>query len=371
MRVLVTGHAGYVGASLVPMLRLAGHRVVGVDNGLFSDAAFCAPAGSADVELHADVRDLHLEHFADIDAVVHLAALPDGPWNERAEILREINYRSTVHVAQTAKRAGVCRFVFSSSCSVYGPHEDTVVDESAELGPVGPHAKAVALAEHDLAELADQTFSPTFLRITAIYGVSPQLRLDHTVNNLVGHAVATGNVPLPNGGGDWLPSVHVEDVARAFLSVVEAPREVVHAKTYNVGRADESYRVHEIADMVAEVVGATIASQGVIGRDPADHLVSNQVDCSLIAAELPSFRPQWTLRRGIEELCDAYRQVGFTDQHLKGVRFQRYWHLRSLGTRVRSTPMCVYGGVSVCGVCVRISPQGRRRGSSGHHATLE
>jgi nucleoside-diphosphate-sugar epimerase len=207
------------------------------------------------------------------------------------------------------------------------------VDECAEPSPVRPHAKAMALAEHDLAELADQGFSPTILRNTAVYGVSPRLRADLTVNNLVGNAVATGKVPLPNGGTDWLTSVHVEDVARAFLSVIEAPREVVHARTYNVGRAGEYYRVREIADLVAEVVGATIVSPWDVERDPIDNGVGNQVDCSLIAAQLPSFRAQWTVRRGIEELHDAYRQVGFTEKHLNGVQFQRYSHLQSLWDR--------------------------------------
>jgi nucleoside-diphosphate-sugar epimerase len=334
MQILVTGHAGYLGASLVPMLRLAGHRVVGVDNGLFSDAAFCAPADSADVELNTDVRDLRPEHFAKVDAVVHLAALPDGPWNERAGILREINHRSTVRLARAAKQAGVCRFVFLSSCSVYGSQGgDVVLDEGAELGPVGPYARVMALAEHDLAELADLRFSPTLLRSAAVYGVSPQLRLDLMVNNLVGCAVATGDVPLPDGGRNWLQSVHVEDVARAILSVIEAPREVIHVKTYNVGRADDNYRVQEIADLVAEVVGATVVRPCEGWRDPVDRSVGNRIDCSLIAAELPGFRAQWTLRRGVEELNDAYRQVGFTAEHLQGLQFQRYWCLRSLWDR--------------------------------------
>jgi nucleoside-diphosphate-sugar epimerase len=331
MRVLVTGHDGYIGSSLVPMLRLGGHQVVGTDSGLFSDSAFCPPADTADVELHVDVRDLRPEHFAEVDAVVHLAALPDGPWDEHGNrILCEINYRSTVHVAQMARRTGVCRFVFSSSCSVYGPRGGTVVDESTEPAPMSSFARAMALAERDVAELADHTFSPTFLRNTAVYGVSPRLRVDLTVNKLVGHAVATGHVPLPNNGSDWLPSVHVEDVARAFLSVIEAPREVVHAKSYNVGRTDESYRVCEIAALVADVVGATVVSVGAAGTDPVDHGVGNRIDCSLIAAELPGFRAQWTVRRGIEELYDAYRQVGLTSKHLNGVQFQRYRHLRSL-----------------------------------------
>lgn len=325
MRILVTGHDGYIGTVLVKLFQLVGHEVVGADSGLFSGCTFTPELGRPETELSMDIRDLREEHLDGVDAVVHLAGIASDPLGDlNPATTDDVNHLATLHVARTAKAAGVPRFVFASSSSIYAAHGDDILDETAPLLPLTSYAESKVRAEQELAKLADDEFTPTFLRPAIAYGVSPRLRGDLVVNDLVGSAVTTGRVLVPGDGSPRQPLVHVEDIARGFLAVLEAPREVVHGKAYNVGRTEETYRIAEVAEIVADVVpGSTVSVADGAGPDPRSY----RVDCSLIADELPAFQPQWTVRRGIEELYDAYLQVNLTEEMLTGARLQRMKHV--------------------------------------------
>jgi len=321
MRVLMTGHDGYIGAVLAPFLTAEGHEVVGLDTRYYRDCAFGDDAPRIPV-VDRDLRDVRPDDIAGFDAIVHLAALSNDPVGDlNPECTYGINHRASLHPARLAKEAGVRRFLFSSSCSVYGASSpDDVLDEQATFAPITPYAESKVSVERGLLELADDTFSPTFLRNATVYGVSPRLRGDVVVNNLVGWAVTTGKVVLKSDGSPWRPLVHVEDVCRAFSAILLAPREAIHAQAFNVGRPGENYRIRNVAEMVERAVpGSEVSFAEGAGPDPRCY----RVDFSKIVRMLPAFRPTWTVERGIDQLRDAFVAIGLTRDDLEGARYSR------------------------------------------------
>jgi nucleoside-diphosphate-sugar epimerase len=328
MRVLVTGHTGYIGAVLVPMLLEAKDAVTGLDTDFFAGCDFSA--GLVDVPaIQKDLRDVSAVDLKGFDAVIHLAALSNDPLSDlNPECTYEINHRTSVRLAQLAKTAGVRRFLFSSSCSLYGASSGAdFLTESASFNPVTPYGESKVLVERDVSRLADDDFGPTYLRNSTAYGVSPRLRADLVVNNLVGLAYTTGEVLIASDGTPWRPLVHVEDICRAFLAVLHAPRELVHNQAFNVGSTQENYQIRDIATMVEEIVqGSHVKYAEGGGPD----LRCYRVNCDKIAQVLPEFRPQWTVRRGIEQLYAAYKEQSLTVEEFTGTRYTRIKHLRSL-----------------------------------------
>ncbi|MGM0434984.1 MAG: NAD-dependent epimerase/dehydratase family protein [Pseudomonadota bacterium] len=327
MRVLVTGHLGYIGTVLTPMLLAQGYDVVGLDSDLFRECTFdgtLAPVPN----IGKDVRDVEREDLRGFDAIVHLAGLSNDPLGDyRPELTGDINHRASVRLAELAKAAGVRRFLFASSCSNYGAAGADFLDETAPFKPVTPYGESKVQVEHAVSKLADEDFSPTFLRASTAYGVSPRLRFDLVVNNLTAWAYATGRVYIKSDGTPWRPIVHVSDIARAYEAVLATDRAVVHNRAFNVGSTTENYQVRDLANLVAEVVPNC---QVEFAPDAGPDKRCYRVDCNRIARELHAFKPQWTARRGIEELYESYRRVGVTLEDFEGERFKRIAHVQKL-----------------------------------------
>jgi nucleoside-diphosphate-sugar epimerase len=327
MRVLVTGHHGYIGAVMTHVLREVGHQVVGLDTFYYEDCTL----GRDDEKVEAirkDVRDVTPKDLAGFEAVVHLAALSNDPLGElKADWTEDINFRGSLRLAQAAREAGVKRYLFSSSCSMYGAAGDDVLAEDAPLRPLTSYAASKVRTEAEVSRLASRDFSPVFMRNATAYGVSPRLRADIVLNNLVGWAFTTGKVKIMSDGSPWRPIVHIEDISRAFVVALTAPREKIHNQAFNIGANGENYRVRDLAEIVLQTVpGSKVEYAGQGGPDPRNY----RVDFSRFARAFPDFAPKWNARLGAQELYAAFQKVGLTKEEFLGRKFVRLTQLKHL-----------------------------------------
>lgn len=329
MRVLLTGHKGYIGTVLVPMLLDRGHEVVGMDSDLYEQCTFGDPGAIREIpEIRKDVRDAAAADLEGFEAVLHLAGLSNDPLGDLdPDLTMDINHAASVHLARLAKAAGAKRFIFSSSCSNYGAAGENWVDEGSALNPVTPYGVSKVRTEEDVSKLADDDFSPVFPRSATAYGYSPRLRFDLVINNLVAWAVTTGKVHLKSDGSAYRPITHIRDISGAFIAMLEAPRDKVHNRVFNVGRTEENFRIRDLADIVGETVpGSSVEYAEGASADQRCY----RVNCDRLAGELPGFEPQWTARKGAQELYEAFKNSNLTLEEFEGPKYKRVAHIKHL-----------------------------------------
>jgi nucleoside-diphosphate-sugar epimerase len=325
MKVLLTGHKGYIGSVGSAMVKEAGHEVVGLDTGLFEGCDFGQPAATIP-EVRKDIRDLNKADLQGFDAVIHLAALSNDPLgNLNGNLTYDINHHASVNLAELAKQAGVKRYVFASSCSTYGAAGDDFLDETASLNPVTAYGESKVFVERDVKKLANDSFSPTFMRNATAYGASPRLRLDVVLNDFVAAAVTTGKIFIKSDGTPWRPIVHIRDIMGAAITTLSAPKEKIHNEVFNVGSKDENYRISELADIVKDITGAKIEYDPNGGPDKRCY----RVTCEKIDRVL-GWKPKWTARKGAEELFEAYKKAGLTDEQRS-----RYMRIATIQRRLK------------------------------------
>ena len=336
MKVIVTGSHGYIGSVLVPMLLASGHKVIGIDSDLYEGCTYGAEMRTDFLHLRKDIRDVEEKDVLGADAVIHLAALSNDPLSDINPALTfEINHAASVRLAKLAKEAGVSRFLFSSSCSTYGAAGDDLLDESAEFHPVTPYGESKVMVERDVSELSDNRFSPVFLRNATAYGVSPRLRFDLVLNNLVAWDFTTGIVYIKSDGTPWRPIVHVEDISRAFLAALDAPREVIHNQAFNVGINEENYRIRDLGGIVKDTVpGCRIEYAKDGGPDKRCY----RADFRKYFSSFPGFRLKWNARDGARQLFECYQQYGLAQEEFEGPRFKRIDRIKGLLEKGRLAP---------------------------------
>jgi nucleoside-diphosphate-sugar epimerase len=324
----LTGHKGYIGTVLTPMLLEAGHEVHGLDSDIFRRCTYGDQAITEIPETIKDVRDVEPEDLQGYDAVLHLAGLSNDPLGDlNPELTYDINYHASVRLAEMAKEGGVRRFLFSSSCSNYGAGGQDMLNEESPLNPVTPYGISKVRVEQELSKMADDTFCPSYLRNATAYGVSPRLRFDLVLNNLTAWAHTTGKVRLKSDGSPWRPIVHIGDISRAFVALLDAPEETIHDRPFNVGISEENFRIRDIALIVRDTVeGSDVGFADGASADKRNY----RVDCSRIAREVPAFKPVWSARKGARELYDVYRKTDLTLEDFEGARYSRIAHVKQL-----------------------------------------
>ena len=331
MKVLVTGNNGYIGTIMVPMLQAEGFEVEGLDSDLFKGCVFGDSSVTGAISnisyMKKDIRDVERSDIVGFDAIIHLCALSNDPLgNLNPRMTYEINHEASVRLAELAKSVGVGRFVFSSSCSVYGASTKPIVNELSEPKPVTPYAESKVLAERDILKLANSDFTTTVLRSSTAYGLSPMLRFDLVVNNFIAWSFTKGIVLLKSDGSAWRPFVHIQDISRAFIAVLHAPQDVVSGQIFNVGRNDQNFKIREVAEIAKQTVPNS-EIQYVEGAEPDER--SYRVEFDKIAASLPEFKPQWTVPMGAKQLYEAYKKVGLLVEEFEGSRYRRITHLEN------------------------------------------
>jgi nucleoside-diphosphate-sugar epimerase len=324
---MVTGHKGYIGTVMVPMVQAAGHQVLGLDSDLYRNSTY--GKGIPEVpEIIKDIRDIEKTDLKGVDAIIHLAGLSNdvlGDLNQ--DLTYDINHHASVRIAAMAKEVGISRFVFASSCSNYGAAGDRVQDEQGELHPVTAYAISKVRVERDLAQLADDKFSPVIMRNSTAYGASPRIRFDIVLNNLTAWAYTTGHVLLKSDGTPWRPIVHIEDISMAAIAALESPREIVHNQVFNVGINSENYQMRQLAEIVGKTVpNCEIKFAGGAEPDKRNY----RVDFTKYTNAFPNHKLRWNATRGAKQIYESYRTNGLGKEEYEGPRYKRIAQLKLL-----------------------------------------